>query len=114
MTQPAKGSLGICAAEGTFQHWSQQQTIKAGKAEPEELPPPRYAKLLAEFPGIDKTDFTKKPLATHTIDTADSKPCRSAVRHINETIGLVEPPPHSLPTEVDNLPAGALRHSTGR
>ena len=85
MAGPAAGSLGISAAEGTFQHWSQQQTVKAGRDDQDDPPAPRYAKLLADFPGIDRPDFKRKPLATHHIDTGDKPPCRSPVRYINAT-----------------------------
>ena len=82
-TRRPRDGAGKLAAAGTFQHFSQQQTILAGQQEKLEPPPARYAKILAEFPGIDKPNFKKKPRATHTIDTGNETPCRASVRRIS-------------------------------
>ena len=70
----------IGAAHDSYQRWSQQQLVKSTTTADKKQVPRRYARLLADFPDIDKPDFKSQPLATHVIDTGDNRPCTAKVR----------------------------------
>ena len=69
------------AAFDNYQKYSQQATFKDGETSPEVAIPPRYQAIIDEFPGLDKPNFDKKPLVTHSIETT-GRPVKAGLRHI--------------------------------
>ena len=90
LTKPVARSLlniqavDTAAVADSYQKYAQKQTVMDGKCGVKVDIPPVYAALLAEFPGIDEPDFSRKPLVTHTIETK-GRPSKAVPRPIGKS-----------------------------